>query len=739
MHFKLDERSVSTSRVPLRHDLLSLLPSLEIACSVLLAALLLWKGILPGWRMLNTDFPNYYLVARLLREGYSLDRIYDWIWLQRVKDHWGLDQALVGFAGLTPFSALPVVPLALFPALVAKRLWILANVLFLGSTVELLSRVTTLGRRRIWLLALLAIFPLRTSFLFGQMHLLVLLLLASAYYLDRKGRQIACGVCLAIAGVLKIYPLLLGGYFAWKRQWRPALAMLGATLLLVGAGYLVFGASLMNIYATQILPRSLQGEVLDPYSVHAASGAALFHRLFIAEPALNLAPLLNAPSLYALLYPLWQLAILVPLLAVCDTRGNQPRTGQLEWAAFVLAFLVLSPVPSSYHFVVMIFSMVLLVDVLLARGEYRVAGLAVALYGLISIVDLAFASHGALFARLWLALVLWAVFLFCLWPDREQRKLVRADSLRTVSLCVFVGVGFSTSAYGYYRHFAYLGRETAYRVSEPAAAYLASGLRPTASGFVFTAMLPGGYRVFDQTGRDVWISSKQPMPVDELSFASAPNTHAQLLELADSAGSRIVTISNGSSARGPENTRLLFSDAESPAISADGKYVAFIREIEGRGTLWIATLDRDLNKVESGPRRIVEQPYDVRDVTFASSGWMMFAAKVGGRISIFNMVPGEKPRLFLSLDEDVDSPAISPDERFVAFRKLVRSRWQLAYIDVATGRERMLTSGDCNSYSPAWIGPLKIAYATDCGRGLGLSALAVRDISPESEFPGARP
>jgi hypothetical protein len=739
VHFKLNERSVSTSPVPLRPKVLSLLPSLEIACSAVLAALLLWKGILPGWRMLNTDFPNYYLVARLLREGYSLDRIYDWIWLQRIKDHWGLDQALVGFAGLTPFSALPIVPLALFPAIVAKRFWILASVLFLCSTVGLLSRVTTLGRRRIWLLALLAIFPLRTSFLFGQMHLLVLLLLASAYYFDRKGRQIACGACLAIAGALKIYPLLLAGYFAWKRQWRPTLAVLCATLLLVATGYVVFGAGLMNLYATQILPRSLQGEVLDPYSVHAASGAALFHRLFIAEPALNPAPLVNSPSLYAFFYPLWQLAILVPLLAVCDTRGDQPRTGQLEWAAFVFAFLVLSPVPSSYHFVVMIFSMVLLVDVLLERGEYRVAGLAVALYGLISIIDLASAGHGALFARLWLALLLWAVFLFCLWPDNEQRKLLRADSLRTVSLCAVVVVGWGISAYGYYRHFAYLGRESAYRIAEPVTVYLASGLRPTSSGFVFTAMLPGGYRVLDQTGRGVWIAGKQPTPVDQLSFANAPNTHAQLLELADSAGSRIVAVSNASSAKGLEDTRLLFSDAESPAISADGKYVAFIREIEGKGTLWIATLDPDRSKVESGPNLILEQPYDVRDVTFAPSGWMMFAARVAGRISIFTIIPGEKPRLFLSPDEDVDSPAVSADGRLVAFGKLVHSRWQLAYVDVATGHEHRLTSGDCNSYSPGWIGPLKIAYATDCGRGLGLSALAVRDIDPESDFQGARP
>ena len=47
----------------------------------------------------------------------------------------------------------------------------------------------------------------------------------------------------------------------------------------------------------------------------------------------------------------------------------------------------LSPVPSSYHFVVMIFSIVLLVDVLLARGEQSVAGLVIALYCLISIIE----------------------------------------------------------------------------------------------------------------------------------------------------------------------------------------------------------------------------------------------------------------------------------------------------------------------------------------------------------------
>jgi hypothetical protein len=160
---------------------------MELACLAILACLLISKGVLPGWHRLNSDFPNYYLVARLLREGFSLDRIYDWVWLQRIKDHWGLDQPLVGFAGLTPLSALPILPVAALATLTAKRFWIVANLLFLLGTVETLQRATQLGRRRIWILSLLAVIPLRSSFLLGQMHILVLFLLALAFFfLSRK-------------------------------------------------------------------------------------------------------------------------------------------------------------------------------------------------------------------------------------------------------------------------------------------------------------------------------------------------------------------------------------------------------------------------------------------------------------------------------------------------------------------------------------------------------------------------
>jgi Tol biopolymer transport system component len=50
---------------------------------------------------------------------------------------------------------------------------------------------------------------------------------------------------------------------------------------------------------------------------------------------------------------------------------------------------------------------------------------------------------------------------------------------------------------------------------------------------------------------------------------------------------------------------------------------------------------------------------------------------------------------------------------------------QIHVMEWPGGQELELTSGDCNSISPAWAADSKrLIYATDCGRGLGLTALA---------------
>ena len=684
-----------------------------------LSLLFFWKGLLPAWRDLNTDFPNYYIVARLIREGYSLDRIYDWIWLQRIKDHWGLAQPLVGFAGLTPFSALPVLPLAVFSALTAKRLWIVLNLGLLVASVEFLFRVTTLSRRRIWLIVLLAILPLRTSFLYGQMHIAVLFLMTLAYFFERRNREWLGGFCIALGGALKIYPLLFVLYFLWKRQWRSVIATISSAVLIVIVGGFTIGWKLLRIYALQILPRSLQGETLDPYNIHAASAAALFHRFFLFEPSLNHLPAFASPSLYAIVYSLWQIAIFLPLLWLLypsdAIEDREPR----EWGAFLFSLLVLSPVPSSYHFVVMIVPVVFFEDVALRRGRTVRAGLIALLYLLISVsgavapIPFLGASLNTFigFSRLWFEVALFLVFLTDLYLDRP--KATAHPFLRYALPVLFAICIFCVNLAGYQRHFFNRQQEMSHRILPPASTLLATLPQTAFAKYFFIGMDGNGYRLYGKDGRFPRVLGQTS---DQLSFALGKDD-SFFIEIADASGSRII--------KSPDGT-VVAEDAESPTIAEDGNQLGFIREFKGRGSLWITPLS--LGQPHS-PSLVVGNDFNVLHAAYLRPDQFILLAKPNGIAGFYTVVPGSSPIPFFIPESGVASFSISPDRSSLAFTQLVRNRWQLAVLTLSSRHVRILTSMDCNAYTPAWSTPSSVIYATDCGRGLGLTALASIQIS----------
>jgi hypothetical protein len=685
---------------------------IDIVLCGLLAALLVWKGLLPAWRSLNTDFPNYYIVARLLREGYSLDRVYDWIWLQRIKDHWGIPLGLIGFAGLTPFSALPLVPLTVFSALTAKRIWIVLNLGMLVASTELLHRSTHLRRLSVWTVCLLAIIPLRTSFLFGQMHLSVLFLMVAAYFFYVRRRDVACGACIALAAALKVYPIAFFGYLLIKRRWRAAAATAGCMILvtLVAEGWM--GKEFLHAYAFQELPRSVQGELMDPYNVAFASGASLFHRLFLFEPALNPAPWINSPALYAVLYPLWQMAMVVPLLFVL--RPSDPDKDaaieQVEWAAFLLALLALSPIPVSYHFVVLILPVTLLLTSLLQRRAIKLAAAAVFFYFSISLVS---AVRIPLLpsARFWLMSALYLLSLGWLWYLQSMKETRAA--WRDLAIAASLGAcGLVLGITGYRHHFVHRDIQMSTKRSV-SSSYLATAPARRAQETLFIGMMPEEYRLLNQNDEAVAPPAAGATPVDQLAFTIAPE-NSLLIEIADAGGSRIVRTSDAV---------MLATDAESPALSPDGETLAYIREAKGRGILRTSTLSQPAN---DRPR--TDETYDVRQAGFLTSGQLLFAAKHEGRISLFTVSSGQPPHSFFTAAGDIEAFAVSPDRRHIAFTMLVRNRWQLALLDVQSNSVTMLTANDCNASRPAWSSANEILYATDCGRGIGLTALATAEL-----------
>jgi Tol biopolymer transport system component len=244
--------------------------------------------------------------------------------------------------------------------------------------------------------------------------------------------------------------------------------------------------------------------------------------------------------------------------------------------------------------------------------------------------------------------------------------------------------------------------------------------QPLTTTFAAVAMRSGGYRVLNQTG-DVVVR----MPgssLDQLSFTT--NAKSAYIELADVNGSRIVRASDGTS---------ILTDAESPAVSADGTHFAFIRERKGTGSLW----ELDAQEPPEAPSRFLPRPlitdphYDVRAASFFHSDDILFVAQHSRKLRLFLLQPGHGPVPFIETTHEIGAIAVSPDQRFIAVTELIKNRWQLAVLNIGSRRHTVLTLGDCNAFTPAWMSPTTIIYATDCGRAYGLTGLASIDLNTE--------
>ena len=704
-----------------------LLRSAERGALVCLLALFFIKGFLPAWLHLNSDFPNYYLIARLHRAGFPLERVYDWTWLQRQKDHAGIDQGLVSFIPSTLLSALAVSPWCPLPPLVAKHHWLIVNLIFLLCVILLLARLTTLGWERVAIIALLAFFPLRNNFLFGQMHVSVLLFITFAAWLFLRGSRFLSGISLAIAASLKIYPALFLIYFLWKRQWRAAM---GLSIGLVAAGLAslyLFGRDAGVVYLWRVLPAGLRGETIDPYSPAWNSWAALLRRLFILEPELNPTPVAHLPWLYALLQPLVCGFILIAFLwAIGRQKADLDRI-RIEWAAFVFLLLFLSSQPGSYHFVVLILSAVLLVDYLSAREKKYRAALVLGLYALICLPVMRFPwitptgwNNLLFFSRLALMTIFAAVLLWLLFLGLRHSPKRQFSILNTVfalsALIALVSFGFVANE----RHFRGQFENYNHRVTGIPENLFAGEPARIPNGYLFTVMTSSGYTIRRLPGAtDAALSPNG----DWFHATSSEHSEAIWAEQATSEASRIVRVAND--AFGLRDAGgLVVENAEEPVVSGDGQFLAFLRPVKGRNSLWTWNLSTT-GAMREAAKQVAPEEYDVREAAFSPNHQMIFSSKKSGRFRLYTATQSGQIDELHWPNCSARYPAVSPDGKWLAFACENGMETQIHVTDMKGEQDLQVTVGDCNSISPAWSADSKtLVYATDCGRGLGLTALA---------------
>jgi Glycosyltransferase family 87/WD40-like Beta Propeller Repeat len=678
---------------------------------VLLALLVAYLGVrtLPrAWRTLNTDFPNYYLTAQLTREHYDTSRIYEWIWIQRQKDHRDIPQRIVGMVPITPFSTLAVWPLASMPVLKAKHCWLIFNLGLLFATVVILATLTRLPWRRVALVVALSA-PLQVNFLLGQYYILVLFLLTLSCWLYVRQRRFLAGVLVGLASGLKIFPILYLVYFARKKD---LMAFAGTVVGGIGAAVvslLVFGWQLNRTYLTQVLPAALRGEGLDPYNLSAASLSTLLHRLFLYEPQLNPYPALNAPWLFAVLHPLLQMAVIAPALLLAAPKEQCPRRVRLEWAAILLVTLAISTSPASYLFTLLILPVCLIWDALVQQGTRIPVVALLSLYfaaGILGGSNHGVAGWNALIKvpRLYL-LILLCVFAYVLLIRERPRESLKPSLSWTVAL----GVAMTLSMAASLRHQQGLYADYQWRIFTPKDVYTAA--RPVAEGdaILFTAFMLDGYHSAVDRSDIVLLSS---------------TSHDDHLAVTTTGKERWVEqAGNPSTVMSLNMDKDGIREAESPVASFDGRWLAFLREDHGRARIWLHTLDQPGN----ADKPLTPADLNVLEMAFLPAGTLIFSAVSQGSPQLFST---DQSGNILTLGiGDARYPSASPDGLWLAYSQLDSGNWNLWLHNLDTGKTRRLTHAACNNIEPAWTADSQtLIYASDCGRALWFTTLCRRRI-----------
>jgi hypothetical protein len=261
------------------------------------------------------------------------------------------DKFTQGVAGAvnSPIFLFLMWPWTVIPRIPGDVVWIaietIALILLLAIVYRDLGRPT--WTEGLLTLAMLLVFPpVRDSLQEGQVGLLVGVLIVAAMLAHRRGKPLAGGLALGLAIAVRITPLALLAFFAWRRDWKLVAVSVATVIALAAAtvlpGWLPYwpaflaNLSPMSRGTASILNQSLNGVLL---------------RLW--RPELTGMPIAPQPLGFTVAWLGAVLAATLATLAVIRSlRLPEPDRG---WAALSLILILLplvAPYAWEHHFAI---------------------------------------------------------------------------------------------------------------------------------------------------------------------------------------------------------------------------------------------------------------------------------------------------------------------------------------------------------------------------------------------------
>ncbi len=243
--------------------------------------------------------------------------------------------------------------------------------------------------RKEWLALFLTVYlflfePIVQTLMAGQINLYVILLLCLMWYaLKKNASPVLCALPLALAIVLKTYPLLFFPILLLKGRGQAASWTLGFITLLVAVSYLVLPRVLWHDWLTLVLPyggytKTVPG-LFSPSSVWNQSVNGFATRLFVdPQTAIRVVPGAARVLAYFLCAALFGAEMLLTWRLRATQKAVRGQSGNFvdpdrfldrEFALFLLTLYLVAPLSWEHHLVFVLPAVFLALAHIFSRQE----------------------------------------------------------------------------------------------------------------------------------------------------------------------------------------------------------------------------------------------------------------------------------------------------------------------------------------------------------------------------------
>lgn len=244
----------------------------------------------------NSYFPAHLAIYNNTPEFFLFD-IYEfnnYIWSL------GYNEVFADFYLNSPFNIVAFYPFAFIEnAYTAKAVFNgISCILFVLSIAALIKRYGEKSHLLVYVIPVLFYVPIRNQILFGQTYFLIFALIVFSFLQIEKGKAKAGGTLLALASLLKVFPVFYGVVFVLNNNKKAIIYAVISGFLLLVLGITLTGTPVWKTYFLEVIPNVIANKSTVNFQFNSQSFDVFFKTLFIHDSYYNPNVLYNSERLY---------------------------------------------------------------------------------------------------------------------------------------------------------------------------------------------------------------------------------------------------------------------------------------------------------------------------------------------------------------------------------------------------------------------------------------------------------